>query len=90
MQTESKNESVYIPSCPAKVQSESKRESKDENTLFAITTLQKPDTPTPRFDKRPHFLTLGGTRTMLTKYKRHGQYVIIADSVGRKRLTAHY
>ena len=87
MQTESKNESVYIPSCPAKVQSESKRESKDENTLFAIATLQKPDTKAPRFGKLPRFLTLDGTRTKLTNYKTHEQYVIIADSVGRKRLT---
>ncbi len=87
MQTESKNESVYIPSCPAKVQSESKRESKDENTLFAIATLQKPDTKAPRFGKLPRFLTLGGTETMLTNYKRDEQYVIIADSVDRKRLT---
>ena len=88
MQTESKNESVYIPSCPAKVQSESKRESKDENTLFAIATLQNPDTMTPRFDKPPRFLTLGGTETMLTNYKKHEQHVIIADSVGRFCRTA--
>ena len=41
MQTESKNESVYIPSCPAKVQSESKRESKDENTPFCYRHITK-------------------------------------------------
>ena len=87
MQTESKNESVYIPSCPAKVKLESKRKSKDENTLFAIATLQKPDTMAPRFDKLPCFLTLGGTETIQTNYKRCEQCVIIAETVGRKRLT---
>ena len=56
--------------------------------FFAIATLQNPDTMTPRFDKLPRFLTLGGTETMLTNYKKHEQHVIIADSVDRFCRTA--